>query len=74
MSPLSSKDWVAIRHPGQVRLRRTRAGIQKEFDYVDFFLDSGSRPAKRRSSGMTDSANCDRASKQRGDFFGLCGA
>ena len=28
MSPLPSKDCVAISHPGQVRLGRTRAGIQ----------------------------------------------
>jgi len=44
MSPLPSIDSVAISHPGQVRLRRTRAGIQKEFDYIDLSLDSGSRP------------------------------
>jgi hypothetical protein len=70
MSPLLSIDCVAIRHPGQVRLRRTRAGIQKEFDYIELSLDSGSRPAKRRSSGMTGSANCDIVSKGRGDFCG----
>jgi hypothetical protein len=70
MSPLPSIDCVAIRHPGQVRLRRTRAGIQKEFDYSELSLDSGSHPAKRRSSGMTGSANCDIVSKGRGDFCG----
>ena len=25
-----SRDYIAIRHPGQVRLRRTRAGIQMD--------------------------------------------
>jgi len=68
MSPLPSRDCVAIRHPGQVRLRRTRAGIQKEFDYIEHSLDSGSRSAKRSSSGMTGSANCDIVSNGRGDF------
>ena len=63
MSPLSSRDCVVIRHPGQVRRRRTRAGIQKESDYIELSLDSGSRPARRRSSGMTGSANCDMVSK-----------
>jgi hypothetical protein len=57
MSPLPPIDCVAIRHPGQVRQRRTRAGIQKEFDYIELSLDSGSRPAKRSSSGMTGSVN-----------------
>jgi hypothetical protein len=33
-----------IRHPGQVRLRRTRAGIQEKLDYIELLLDSGSRP------------------------------
>ncbi len=83
MSPLPPIDCVAIRHPGQVRRRRTRAGIQKEFDYIELSLDSpstslrvvslsnhGSRPAKRRSSGMTGSANCDIVSKGRRDFCG----
>ena len=56
MSSISSTDGVAIRHPGQVRLRWTRAGIQQDFDYIDLLLDSGSRPAKRRWSGMTGSA------------------
>jgi len=65
MSPLLSIDCVAIRHPGQVRLGRTRAGIQKAFDYIKLSLDSRSRPAKRRSSGMTRSANCDIVSKGR---------
>jgi hypothetical protein len=68
MSPLLSIDYVAIRHPGQVR--RTRAGIQKAIDYIELSLDSGSRPAKRRSSGMTGSANCDIVSKGRGYFCG----
>ena len=70
MSPLPSIDRVAIRHPGQVRLGRTRAGIQKEFDYIELSLDSGSRSARRSSSGMTGSANCDIVSKGRGDFYG----
>ena len=59
MSPLPPIDYVAIRHPGQVRQQQTRAGIQKKFDFIEFSLDSGSRPAKRRSSGMTGWANCD---------------
>ncbi len=50
---------VTIRHPGQGSQSETRAGIQKKFDYIEFSLDSGSRPAKRRSSGMTGSVNCD---------------
>ena len=57
-------------HPGQVRLQRTRAGIQEEFDYIDLLLDSGSRPAKRSSSGMTGSANSDMVSKGGGDYCG----
>ena len=44
LAPLPSKDYVARSHPGQVRLRRTRAKIQKEFDYIELSLDSGSRP------------------------------
>jgi len=70
MSPLPPIDCVAIRHPGHVRRLRTRAGIQKEFDYIELSLDSGSRPAKRRSSGMTGSVNCDIVYKGRGDFCG----
>ena len=42
MSLLSSRDCVAIRHPGQVPQSGTRAGIQ--FDYIELSLDSGSRP------------------------------
>jgi hypothetical protein len=42
VSPLTSRDYVAIRHPGQVRLQRTRAGIQKEVDYIAHSLDSPS--------------------------------
>ena len=42
MSPLPSEDGVAIRHPGQVRLRRTRAGIQEEGDCIELSLDSPS--------------------------------
>jgi len=71
MFSLPSRDCVAIRHPGQVRRRRTRAGIQKQADYIELSLDSGSRSAKRSSSGMTGSANCDIVSKGRRD---LCGA
>ena len=59
MSPLPSIGCIVIRHPGQVRWRRTRAGIQKEFDYIELSLDSGSRTARRRSSGMTGYAYCD---------------
>jgi len=39
-----SRDSAAVRDPGQVSLRQTRAGIQKEFDYIELSLDSGSRP------------------------------
>jgi len=47
ISPPPSRDWGATRHPGQVRRRRTRAGIQKESDYIELLLDSGSRPFRR---------------------------
>ncbi len=57
--PLPSKDCVAIRHPGQVPQSGTRAGIQKEPDYIELYLDSRSRPPSADSSGMTGSANCD---------------
>ena len=67
---LPSRNCVAIRHPGQVRLGRTRAGIQKEFDYKELLLDSGSRSAERSSSGMTGLVNCDIVSKRRKDFCG----
>jgi|GEM_PF-1846609 len=43
ISPLPSRDSLAVCHPGQVRRRRTRAGIQKESDYIELSLDSGSR-------------------------------
>ena len=33
-------------------------GIQKELDYIEPLLDSGSRAVKRRSSGMTALVNC----------------
>jgi hypothetical protein len=55
-SPRAARDCLAFRHPGQVCLRRTRAGIQEKYDYIGLFLDSGSRPAKRSSSGMTKGA------------------
>ena len=42
MPPLSSKDCVTNRHPGQVPQSGTRAGIQKEFDYIELSLDSPS--------------------------------
>ena len=71
MPPLPSRDRAAISHPGQVRLGRTRAGIQKEFDYIEHSLDSGSRPPEADSSGMTVLANCDIVSKGRGDFCGV---
>jgi len=44
MSPFPSRGRVAVRHPGQVPQSGTRAGIQKEFDYIELPLDSGSRP------------------------------
>ena len=56
---------MVIRHPGQVCLRRTRAGVQKVLDYGKQSLDSGSRPAKRRSSGMTGSSNFDTVSTRK---------
>ena len=31
MSPLPARDFLAVRHPGQVPQSGTRAGIQKEF-------------------------------------------
>jgi hypothetical protein len=34
--PFLSKGCVAIRHPGQVRRRRTRAGIQNKLITLDF--------------------------------------
>ena len=43
MSSLPSRDSLAVCHPGQVRRRWTRAGIQKESDYIELSLDSGSR-------------------------------
>jgi hypothetical protein len=42
ISPLLSRDSLAVCHPGQVRRRRTRAGIQKESDYIELSLDSPS--------------------------------
>ncbi len=39
-----------------------KAGNQTPNDVIELSLDSGSRPAKRRSSGMTGSANCDTVS------------
>ena len=71
MPPLPSKDCVAIRHPGQVPQSGTRAGIQKEFDYIELSLDSGSRPPSADSSGMTGSANCDVVSKGEEIFADL---
>ena len=65
------EDCAVIRHPGQVRLRWTRAGIQKKVDYIELSLDSGSRPAKRRSSGMTGAVDCDLVSKGSRDFCGV---
>ena len=47
-----------------------KAGNQTPNDVIKLSLDSGSRPAKRRSSGMTGSVNCDIVSKGRGDFGG----
>jgi hypothetical protein len=42
-----------------------KAGNQAPNDVIEPTLDSGSRPAKRISSGMTVSANCDIVSKRR---------
>jgi len=44
-SPRSARDSAAVRHPGKVGLRQTRAGIQKKFDYIELSLDCGSRPS-----------------------------
>ncbi len=71
MPPLPLKDCVAVRHPGQVPQSGTRAGIQKEPDYIELSLDSGSRPPSPDSSGMTASANCDIVSKGEGIFAEL---
>ncbi len=71
MPPLPLKDCVAVRHPGQVPQSGTRAGIQKEPDYIELSLDSGSRPPQANSSGMTGSANCDIVSKGEGIFAEL---
>ncbi len=71
MPPLPSRDCVAIRHPGQGPQSGTRAGIHKEYDYIELLLDSGSRPPAADLSGMTCSANCDIVSKGRGDFCGV---
>ena len=53
VTSLHPRGLLTIRHPGQVRLRRTRAGIQKEFDYIELSLDSGYPPPA--DSGMTQS-------------------
>jgi hypothetical protein len=50
MSPLFLMACVAIGHPGQVRRWRTRAGIQKEFDYIILSLDSPFDFAQDRES------------------------
>ncbi len=71
MPPLPLKDCVAVRHPGQVPQSGTRAGIQKEPDYIELSLDSGSRPPSPDSSGMTGSASCDIVSKGEGFFAEL---
>jgi len=47
-----------------------KAGNQTPNDVMECSLDSGSRPAKRSSSGMTGSANCHIVSKGRGDSCG----
>jgi hypothetical protein len=69
MSPLLSRERVAIRHPGQVPPRGTRAGIQKELDYIELSLDSGSHSPKRSSSGMTGSVGCDMVSQEKGHLL-----
>ncbi len=66
MPPLLSRGCVAIRHPGQVPQSGTRAGIQKQADYIEPSLDSGSRPLQVDSSGMTGSANCGIVSNEKG--------
>jgi hypothetical protein len=50
MSPLFLMACVAIGHPGQVHRWRTRAGIQKEFDYIILSLDSPFDFAQDRES------------------------
>jgi hypothetical protein len=50
MSPLFLMACVAIGHPGQVRRWRTRAGIQKESDYIILSLDSPFDFAQDRES------------------------
>ncbi len=44
IADFSIEDCVTVRHPGQVSQSGTRAGIQKKPDYIEFSLDSGSRP------------------------------
>ena len=56
---------TASRDPDNVP---AKAGNQTPHDVIEHSLDSGSRPAKRRSSGMTFSANCDIVSKG-GEIF-----
>jgi hypothetical protein len=68
MPPHPPRDCVAIRHPGQVPQSGMRAGIQKQSDYIELLLDSGSRPPETDSSGMTGSVNCDIVFRGRGDF------
>ena len=63
MSSLPPRHGVAICHPDQVPQSGMRAVIHKETDYIEPLLDSGFRSARRNSSGMTDSANCDIVSK-----------
>jgi hypothetical protein len=60
MPPLPSRECIEIRHPGQVPQSGTRAGMQRESDYIALSLDSpstslrvvslsnhGSRPPRR---------------------------
>ena len=69
MKPALSEDCLTTCHPGQVRLWRTRAGIQEKVACLTIWLDSGSRLPLAASSGMTGSTNCDIISQESGDFL-----
>jgi hypothetical protein len=75
----SPSTWDASRDPDNVS---AKAGNQPSTDVIELSLDSpstllrvvslsnhGSCSAKRSSSGMTGSANCDIVSKEREDFL-----
>ena len=62
----SPSTWDASRDPDNVP---AKAGNQPSTDVIELSLDSGSCSAKRSSSGMTGSTNCDIISKESGDFL-----